>query len=356
MDTLTIGLIIILIAWLVINAVFRVVKNHRAVKGLELKYGVLLILKGRLAPRPGKWFRKLNYVFTGLFIASLGLFLYFSITTVASRIWSNAPGAVLLIPGVNVRGLDVVYFVIAVSIAAITHEYFHGKTAVSNDVEVKSFGFMIALILPLAFVEVSEEKFKSSALKAKSSILAAGVAVNLLIGLAFFSLILLLSTPALYVVNVEANSIADSVGISSGDILLSVNGTKLAGFNDLRSVLSASVEGVLEFKVLKPSGEVVLKHVYKNASPIKLGVEIAETRVAAEGLTGFLGYQAGMMLLKLLSWVYLVNFNLALINAAPLFITDGGRIIYEVLGDKLGLILNSMGTLLLVLMIAPLPF
>lgn len=356
MDVFATALTAILALWLVLNALLRFSKKLTGSSSVELKYGVILILRKKSALETSRVFKKLSYVFTGLFALSLGLFLYFSVNTVVSRVVSNAPGAVLLIPGVNIKGLDILYFIIAVSIAAITHEYFHAKTAVSNGVEVKSFGFMIAFILPLAFVEVSEERFNPSPLKAKTSILAAGVAVNFIIGLAFLAIILLSSTPALYVLGVEQGGLAESLGISSGDILLTINGTRLAGFESLRSILSSSSEGVLVLEVLKPNGEVVVKQFYKNSTPVKLGVNLTETRVPAEGLARLLGYSSSTGLLKAFSWIYLVNFNLALINAAPIFITDGGRIVYEVLGNKLGLIVNSMCTVILVLMIAPIPF
>uniref|UniRef100_A0A7C2FDQ3 PDZ domain-containing protein n=1 Tax=Thermosphaera aggregans TaxID=54254 RepID=A0A7C2FDQ3_9CREN len=356
MDAFATALITILALWLVLNALFRLSKKFAGSSSLELKYGVILSLRKKSALETSRVFKKLGYVFIGLFAISLALFLYFSVNTVVSRVVSNAPGAVLLIPGVNIKGLDILYFVIALSIAVITHEYFHAKTAVSNDVEVKSFGFMVTFIIPLAFVEVSEERFNLSPLKAKTSILAAGVAVNFIIGLAFLAILLLSSTPALHVIGVEQGGLADSLGVSTGDILLAVNGTRLTDFESLKSILSSSNEGVLVLEVLKPNGEVEVKQFYKNSSPVKLGVNLTETRVPAEGLARLLGYSSSTGLLKAFSWIYLVNFNLALINAAPIFITDGGRIVYEVLGDKLGLLVNSMCTVMLVLMIAPIPF
>lgn len=356
MDAFATALATILALWLVLNALFKLSKKHTGSNSVELKYGFILIVRRKSALSASRVFKRLSYVFTALFAISLGLFLYFSVNTVVSRMISDAPGAVLLIPGINIRGLDVLYFVIAVSIAAITHEYFHAKTAVSNDVGVKSFGFMVAFILPLAFVEVSEERFNPSPLRVKVGILAAGVAVNFIIGLSFLAIIPLLSTPALYVLGVEQGGLAESLGISSGDILLTVNGTRLTSFESLRSILSSSDEGLLVLEVLKPNGEVVAKHFYKNNTPVKLGVNLTETRVPVEGLAKPLGYALSTGLLKMFSWIYLVNFNLALINAAPIFITDGGRIVYEVLGDKLGLLINSMCTVILVLMIAPIPF
>jgi membrane-associated protease RseP (regulator of RpoE activity) len=51
-------------------------------------------------------------------------------------------------------------------------------------------------------------------------------------------------------------------------------------------------------------------------------------------------------------WLSIVNFSLAVINALPLYITDGGRIATLLLGERGGKIANIMGLALLVLLLA----
>lgn len=117
-------------------------------------------------------------------------------------------------------------------------------------------------------------------------------------------------------------------------IILEVNGTKISSLNAFTSLLSEFYNHslIIELKVEKcivegykavRTGIIDNYAMYKPAGS-KLGVYLREliSSTTPDHVITTLTY---------LNWIFVVSFSLALINAAPLFITDGGRIVSEML-------------------------
>lgn len=63
----------------------------------------------------------------------------------------NAARLEILLPGVNLPVNQVGYYIIALLICSVVHEFGHGISAVLDDVPVVGFGLSFIFIIPVAF-------------------------------------------------------------------------------------------------------------------------------------------------------------------------------------------------------------
>jgi len=170
MDSLTF-ILIILFVWLVLTGISRM--SWFTVTNPEIGLGFayyrttrLNALISRIGAR-GKTFWKLLWdigiisglgiLFTGLIIFSINIVTFFlpkssNVTPIAI-----AP----VIPGITVSLASLPYFVVAIMIGTIVHEFGHGIAAINEKISLKSTGIFVFLLFFGAFVEPVEEKFQS---------------------------------------------------------------------------------------------------------------------------------------------------------------------------------------------------
>lgn len=84
------------------------------------------------------------------------------------------------------------YWIIAVAIVAIAHEGFHGVYARLHKVKIKSTGFGFLGPFLAFFVEQDEKEMKKKKIFPQLSILSAGVFANIIVGIIFYFLMVLL--------------------------------------------------------------------------------------------------------------------------------------------------------------------
>ncbi|MEM4481384.1 MAG: M50 family metallopeptidase [Desulfurococcaceae archaeon] len=329
--------------WLVINIVYKLYLQRAKFRNLsvDLKYWFLLIIKRQSSPAPSSKYRG-PYIALSilLYAVASALAFYTLIYTLYSGLFMQVRGTVVLVPGLNITGEDLVFFLLAVGIAVSLHEYFHAKLALKANIPIKSYGFALALIFPAAFVEIDESSFERAAKVAKVGILAAGVSINLvLFGLSALLLNSIASPAGLTVVEVEEGGLAWASGIKQYDIIYSINNTE-ATLTSLREYLSINRTVTLELEVYRPGVGFLSITLVKVATVNRLGVYIS---LAPPRQLASLVHPAGFItLFKLTYWNYVVNYSLVFLNALPLFITDGGRVFREVLGDKLSKAVNTL--------------
>lgn len=331
--------------------------------GLTAQPGALLLdLGGRVGPRVAG--RSVRYPLLALSVCSLALsvYLFYSILLgyVAELVASVSRGAetpqsplVPIIPGITL-GLDILPpLLVAIGVGLVAHELSHMLAAVVNGVPIESWGVGLALIFPVAYVRTDEEAFASSRLTAKASILGAGVAANLVLGL--LSLVLLgavaqplsahLEGPYVLIVGVDQGMPAGRSGLRAPAVLEQVNGTAVDSLEGLRRVLNTSLEGTTTFRFrvrplvgvgfcgyLVSSSEAEEYLVVRTAEDARrygyrVGIAVAPVAyVFPSGTPTYLLYADCQLRL-----LYVVNFSLAAVNAAPLLVTDGGRLLSELL-------------------------
>lgn len=83
------------------------------------------------------------------------------------------------------------YFIIALAIVAISHEFFHGIFMRLFKIKIKSTGFAFFGPFLGAFVEEDRKNFEKKKVKEQMAVLSAGVFANLIFAILFFGLLVL---------------------------------------------------------------------------------------------------------------------------------------------------------------------
>ncbi len=340
MDTSTLDA---LIAWL--TAFYAVIALYYAKPSLFKRLGIeatpyaIILRKGysfdfvdRLSPRARRALRVFFTLGILVYILAVIMFYQWIISVTMARLEGSVkgPAVVPIIPGVTVSIGFFLQLLPALGLAALIHEAFHGIAAKLEGIPVRSTGVMLLLgVIPAAFVEPLEDVFRRARLSSKLRILSAGIMGNMLLALIALSLLALLpAATKLVVVGFTPGSPAKKAGLQEGDVILYANSTPVTSVETLRRIIMESrvvnltIErsGKLLSLLIPVAGEDGEKHI---------GIYVA---LRVPPLQAFL------------SLLYLINISLALINAAPLIITDGARILNETLSgfDGAGRALSTL--------------
>ncbi|GAB6148433.1 site-2 protease family protein [Stetteria hydrogenophila] len=312
-------------------------------------FAVIFRLGVAMKPSPSsRLARRTSWVFVALMLAAMAFFytniFYFVYRNYFAPSEERVAPLSPLIPGVTIAWRDVPLVLVAIGIGVLVHEAAHAITARIEGVGVKNAGLALIAFIPAAFVEVDEKKMAEAPLSVKAKVYSAGVAVNLLLALLVAPLLGHFSSGAL-VLRVEPGSPADVAGLMPGDVIVKVNDVPVRDVKSLSDALIAlgfnEAEKKVEFTltVLRDGRELVL-NVVKPPNYNKLGVEVI-VKLSGPG--------------PLLYSVHMINLALALINAAPLFVTDGGQLVRDFMlhvAGRRGLALSAglqASTLILVL-------
>ncbi|SAI83637.1 S2P metalloprotease [Saccharolobus solfataricus] len=232
-----------------------------------------------------------------------------------------------IIPGVTISISQLPYILLAIGVSVAIHEIFHALSATSNNVKVKNGGVLLLGIFPGAFVEPDEDDFNKSTSNAKLKIIAAGIVINLV--LALIALPLSFELPYLpsalsqgiIIEGVLNNTPAANASLHTGDIIYSINGYRLTTLSQLHELL-------YNYSTIT----ITLKH--PNGSLSNVSVNIPNHFLGVYVTYYIPDYIAAILMF--FTWLFIVNFSLAVFNAAPLIITDGGKLLTELLKRMLG--------------------
>ncbi len=321
-----------------------------------------------------------------VFLIIGSLMVLFSNGAAREGVRDLGPQSNLLIPGLNPH-LPWTYGWIALVLTIIIHEAGHGIVARVYGVKVESTGLVLLLGIPIgAFVNIEREELARTRLKDKSAILTAGplnnmIAAALSLGLLYMVVSTLIPIPdqnesqyGVQVKTVGEQSLANSIGIKKGDVIVNVDGDKVEHIEDLSKLLKSNLGNRIEitWKVnngqevtraasiptsvqpntgilgvtitnVAPDPELVLDR-YKNAfasNPIAilLPPTMAETSVPYSDLmspkysSSVLG-AAFPIIANLLFWLWFINFNVGIFNALPIGPLDGGQLYNSLIEKK----------------------
>jgi len=339
--------------------------------GIEV-YPFMILWKKRAEAKPIKKNRAIKVLFSiglGLVFIWIAIFYIFIVPAMVGFIEGifqgreAQPPIVPIIAGVTIKGIYILYFALAASIAVLFHELLHVLAARSEGVKLRSWGIGLLFIFPLAFVEFDEESFRSSGIMAKLRILSAGILANTIVAVVAFLVLQIITSNALtavVVVEVDKNWPADLAGMKNGDIIMSINNSKIRSIRDLAQILKPYSNSTALFlvKVFRPGiGPKILK-VLKPSEYPRLGIRVTETFVTQSPSGMYVVDTPKIHSFRILQWIYIINASLAAINAAPLFITDGGKIVSELtnrfgsLGKMISSTIQSFTVILVIVTIS----
>jgi membrane-associated protease RseP (regulator of RpoE activity) len=320
-----------------------------------------------------------------VFLIVGSLMVLFSNGAAREGVRDIGPQSNLLIPGLNPY-LPWTYGWIALVLTIIIHEAGHGIVARVYGVKVESTGLVLILGIPIgAFVNIEREELTRTKLREKSAILTAGPMNNMIVaglslGLLYLVISSLVPLPQLEdvqygveIMTVGDGSLASSIGMKKGDVIVDIEGDRVKHIEDLSRLLQANLgnrvaitwkdsggqeitkiapipesvqpnTGILGVTItnISPDPEFVLSR-YKSAfssNPIAilLPPTMAEGSVPYSDLmaskyTSTLG-PAFPIIANFLFWLWFINFNVGIFNALPIGPLDGGQLYNSLIERK----------------------
>jgi membrane-associated protease RseP (regulator of RpoE activity) len=320
-----------------------------------------------------------------VFLIVGSLMVLFSNGAAREGVRDIGPQSNLLIPGLNPY-LPWTYGWIALVLTIIIHEAGHGIVARVYGVKVESTGLVLILGIPIgAFVNIEREELARTRLKEKSAILTAGPMNNMIVaGLSLGLLYIVVSTLVplpqqdgtqygVEIMTVGDGSLANSIGLKKGDVVLDIEGDRVEHIEDLSRLLQSNLgnnvaitwrdtndqeitkiasiparvqpnTGILGVTItnVSPDPEFVLSR-YKSAfgsNPIAilLPPTMAEGSVPYSDLmaskySSTLG-SSFPIIANFLFWLWFINFNVGIFNALPIGPLDGGQLYNSLIERK----------------------
>lgn len=150
------------------------------------------------------------------------------------------------IPGINPI-IPLGYGIVALVIAVVLHELFHGFVARSQKITVKSLGILWCVIPVGAFVEPEEAEMVAAPRIRRDRVAAAGILANFVLAGVLFVVIsavvagsVVPNANGVGIAYVLPNSPAQNASLAAGDIITEINGTVTTTNAQLLSVLGDS--------------------------------------------------------------------------------------------------------------------
>lgn len=315
----------------------------------KTKVGLKLMDKG--AKAMPKLLKTISFL--GVIIGFLGMILigFELLKNTANLLISPgvAPGIQPVLPfeAKGVFFVPFIYWILAIFVIAIVHEFSHGLIARVYNIKIKSSGLaflgIILPIIPAAFVEPEEKQLIKKSLRAQLSVFAAGPFANIITAGIVFLLIIQVAAPVADIAfdkkGVEIVSVVDDgpfakAGISPGEIVTKFEKTAITSVPDFTEVITKhKANDSVVVKTNKTSYVVKLGAHPKNASIAYLGISTKQyvkpnqtfvakygsfVPAAIEWISGFL------------YWLFVLNLGIGLFNLLPLGPIDGGRMVKAV--------------------------
>lgn len=252
------------------------------------------------------------------------------------------------------------YWLIALFILVIVHEFAHGVIAERFNIRIKSSGLaFFGLLLPFipgAFVEPDEKQLKEKKKWQQIAVYGAGSASNFVFGFLFLALWILagmgvnnvMEISEIRIDSVDADSGLNEYGVTSGTIVALNGKTEVEEiYTDLRNLSPNETVSIsiLDNGIISDYSITTLENQF-DPNRGRIGITLDTSNF----LTPKEGYEIiGPVLSSLTSlfyWVWLLNIMIGLFNLLPIWITDGGQIFRAIseslFGEKVGIKLYNL--------------
>ncbi|BBD73973.1 S2P metalloprotease [Sulfodiicoccus acidiphilus] len=339
-------------AWGLLYAIWRARRLSLERKGLQI-YPFLIIWKKASRDQwfpgfsRGKGYRAFETISIGLAVLSMTLGIYLILYTLFELSVLRPQAQVVklepIIPGVTVSLNQVPYLLVALVLSISLHELMHALSSTSQGIKVKNGGLILLAIFPGAFVEPDQDDFSSKPLASKLKVISAGIAINLVlaaISLALLSMAVSMFSHGVLIVRVVGGSPAQYAGLKSGDVIVKVNGTAINSPTQLGKLTSSGLPLILT--------------VIENGHISSIAVTPENGKIGVY-ITDYFAPSIAGPIVDLLDWLFIVNFSLTMFNGAPLIITDGGKLLTELLrpigGENVAYVVQTMLLLAFILAI-----
>lgn len=188
------------------------------------------------------------------FLASIWIVYQFVSITIQNIMVKPVPSVGLVVPspfptatiGPGFYAVPFWYWIIAIGLLALVHEGFHGIMSARERVRIKSLGWGLLLVIPLAFVEPDEKQLEKKGRWPQLRVFAAGSFANFITAAVSLGLLLLMATALFSPAGVtyrgypgtviQASDITSIAGVPvTGDSIISALEGTQAGFVELEA-------------------------------------------------------------------------------------------------------------------------
>ncbi len=262
-------------------------------------------------------------------------------------------------------------WIISILILIVVHEGMHGIMVNNVKSKIKSLGVALFAVIPGAFVEPDEEDLNKKNWKEQIQVYSAGsfgnfclaVIVLLFMNFAFLPVFTIQSVGYMGYVNATEYGIeafpAEEVNMT-GEIL-SISGHRTHGFGDFQEVLGRYSPGdTVDVETTDSSFTLVLAENPDEPGEPFLGIAgVSETYVLR---SEYKNTRAGSVIdffRNLLSWLFVLNLGIGIMNLLPLKPLDGGLILeslserfYPKKSEQIVRIVSTVSLALLVMSLA----
>ena len=242
------------------------------------------------------------------------------------------------------------YWLIALFVLVIVHEFAHGVIAERFGVKIKSSGFaflgILAPIVPAAFVEPDEKDLKTKKRWQQIAVFGAGSTSNFIFGGLFLLVLIFICAPfvsmTMQTSEISFSNVMNESSLYNYNV---TNGTIIAfnGVYDLDNVSTSLMNLSLNQSVnltINSSGVLNTYEIVTFENPQMEGkgmIGISGLKIESENKDGFqllgdfpLNFQI------LIFYIVFLNIGIGMMNLLPIWITDGGQIARSLLEKYLG--------------------
>ncbi|NOX71953.1 MAG: hypothetical protein GXO64_04640 [Candidatus Micrarchaeota archaeon] len=132
------------------------------------------------------------------------------------------------------------YWIISIGLLVLVHEGFHGIMTIVGRTKIKSLGWGVLAILPLAFVEPDEDSLKKKSLIIRLRVYAAGSLANFIFAGIYFALFAIVSASLFVPAGVAYRGTIDGYPAYNANMtgaIISIDGHAITDSQDLTNVL-----------------------------------------------------------------------------------------------------------------------
>ena len=248
-----------------------------------------------------------------------------------------AGGVVPIIPGITITGLPLVYMLIALAVAILTHEFSHGLASSRDNITIKSSGLLAFFLLFGAFVEPDEEEFeKEASPKARMRMLAAGSYANLAWSFVFLAILVNFGAIATiayyppsgaYVYQLSPGS-PGAQALTVGDVITGLNDTEIDSWNAVSVFMANATAGSqLTIHTLTGDTTIILAPSEANSTRGYIGIYGTDYWQPKPGWDLLLTPMVIFHTQQIVFWCYLILISLALFNLLPVPMLDGDKLL-----------------------------
>jgi membrane-associated protease RseP (regulator of RpoE activity) len=250
---------------------------------------------------------------------------------------ADAGGVVPIIPGVTITGLPLVYMLIGLAVAILTHEFAHGLASSRDNITIKSSGLLAFFVLFGAFVEPDEEAFeKEASPRARMRMLAAGSYANLAWSFVFLAILVNFGTIASIAYNPPSGAYIYQLSpgspgaeaLSVGDVIVGLNDTEIDSWAAVSVfMVNATAGSQLTIHTLDGDVTIILAASDTNETKGYIGVYGTDYWEPKAGWNLILSPMVIFHAQQIVFWCYLILISLALFNLLPIPMLDGDKLL-----------------------------